>query len=117
MCPLPAVIGRRSLAFMLERTRPRETTNRARLTRIPAVMRAVAIDRFGGPEVLTVHTLPVPVPDAHEVLIAVPTAGVGPWDADIRGGWYPGRKPRFPLVLGTDGSGTIVDAGAGVRRL
>lgn len=30
-------------------------------------MRAAAIDRFGGPEVLSIHNLPVPVPEAGEV--------------------------------------------------
>jgi NADPH:quinone reductase-like Zn-dependent oxidoreductase len=79
-------------------------------------MRAAAIDRFGGPEVLTVHVLPVPALDEGEVLIAVHTAGVGPWDADIREGWYPSGNPRFPLVLGTDGAGTVAAVGAGVRR-
>ena len=52
-----------------------------------------------------------------DVLIAVHTAGVGSWDADIRGGWWPGPgKAKFPLVLGTDGSGTVVAFGSRVRR-
>jgi NADPH:quinone reductase-like Zn-dependent oxidoreductase len=80
-------------------------------------MRAAAIDRFGGPEVLTLHILPVPEIDAGEVLIAVHTAGVGRWDADMREGWSPdGKRPRFPLVLGTDGSGTVAAVGSRVRR-
>jgi NADPH:quinone reductase len=79
-------------------------------------MRAVAIDRYGGPEVLTVHELPVPELGPKEVLIAVHTAGVGGWDADIRDGWSPGGTVRFPLVLGTDGSGTIAQLGTRVRR-
>jgi NADPH:quinone reductase len=79
-------------------------------------MRAVAIDRYGGPEVLTVHELPVPELGPKEVLIAVHTAGVGGWDADIRDGWSPGGTARFPLVLGTDGSGTIAQLGTRVRR-
>jgi NADPH2:quinone reductase len=84
---------------------------------IPHVMSAAAIDHFGGPEVLTLHIVPVPAIDAHEVLIALDTAGVGPWDADIREGWYPGGKPRFPLVLGVDGAGVVVAVGSRVRRL
>src|SRR3981189_1918690 len=89
----------------------------AMTSRIPETMRAAAIDRFGPPEVLTLHTLPVPVPDANEVLMAVHTAGVGSWDADMRGGWWPFGRPRFPIVLGSDGSGTVAGVGARVRRL
>jgi NADPH:quinone reductase-like Zn-dependent oxidoreductase len=86
------------------------------MNKIPKIMRAAAIDRFGGPEVLTVHELPVPEIDANEVLIALHTAGVGPWDAEIRGGWYPGGHPHFPLVLGTDGAGTVAAVGSRIRR-
>src|SRR5467141_5422863 len=86
-------------------------------TNIPKTMNAVAIDRSGGPEVLTMHTLPVPVPTASEVLIAVHSAEVGGWDADMRGGWsMSGKKPRFPLVLGGGGSGTVAAVGSRVRR-
>jgi NADPH:quinone reductase-like Zn-dependent oxidoreductase len=84
---------------------------------IPRTMRAAALDRFGGPDVLTIHELPVPVVAANEVLIAVHVAGVGGWDADMRDGWSPsGRRPRFPLVLGSDGSGVVAARGARVRR-
>src|SRR4030088_758948 len=84
--------------------------------RVPDTMRAAAIDRFGGPEVLTLHTLPVPKVDAGEVLIALHTAGVGSWDADMRAGWWPFGRPRFPLVLGSDGSGWVAAVGSRVRR-
>jgi NADPH2:quinone reductase len=84
---------------------------------IPKIMKAAAIDRFGGPDVLSIHSLPVPVPDAREVLIAVDTAGVGGWDADMREGWSPSGRTRFPLVLGTDGSGTVAAVGSRIRRL
>jgi NADPH:quinone reductase len=83
---------------------------------IPTEMRAAAIDRFGGPEVLTLHVLPVPALDPAEVLIAIDTASVGPWDADMRAGWSPSGRVRFPLVLGTDGAGIIAAVGARVRR-
>jgi NADPH:quinone reductase len=93
-------------------TKPRKPT-------IPTSMRAAAVDRFGPPAVLTLHTLPVPQPGRNEVLIAVHTAGVGIWDASIRdGSWRPqGLRAEFPLVLGTDGSGIVVARGAGVTRL
>jgi NADPH:quinone reductase-like Zn-dependent oxidoreductase len=88
-----------------------------RLHAIPKTMHAVAFDHPGGPEVLSVHVLPVPELDANEVLIAVHTAGVGVWDADIREGWSPGgRRPHYPLVLGSDGSGTVAAVGSRVRR-
>jgi NADPH:quinone reductase-like Zn-dependent oxidoreductase len=79
-------------------------------------MRAAAIDRFGEPEVLTVHELPVPSVGAGEVLIALDTAGVGIWDAQMRAGWYPVVPPPFPLVLGTDGSGRVIAMGEHVHR-
>jgi NADPH:quinone reductase len=84
---------------------------------IPTTMQVMAIDRYGGPEVLSMHTLPVPVPTANEVLIAIHTAEVGGWDAEIRDGYSPdGKKPRFPLVLGAGGSGTVAAVGSRVRR-
>ena len=52
-------------------------------------MRAAAIDRFGRPHVVTPHVLPVPAVESGDVLIAVHTAGVGSWDADMREGWSP----------------------------
>ena len=42
--------------------------------------------------------------------------GVGVWDADIRKGWWPQGKPKFPLVLGSDGAGVVAACGARVRR-
>lgn len=80
-------------------------------------MRAAAIDRFGGPAVLKVRRLPRPAPGPREILIALDTAGVGGWDADIRKGWWPEGRPHFPLVLGTDGAGVVASAGPRVRRL
>jgi NADPH:quinone reductase-like Zn-dependent oxidoreductase len=83
---------------------------------IPATMRAAAIDEFGPPSVLTLHTLPVPTPGPHEVLIAVHAAGVGYWDAKIRDGSWAEDRHRFPRILGTDGAGYIVAEGSGVTR-
>lgn len=84
---------------------------------VPKTMRAAAIDRFGPPSVLKVRKVPTPEPGPGEVLIALDAAGVGVWDTDIRSGWWPEGKPKFPLVPGTDGAGIIVAKGGRVRRL
>jgi NADPH:quinone reductase-like Zn-dependent oxidoreductase len=79
-------------------------------------MQAAAIDRFGPPSELTIHTLPVPKPARGEVLIEVHAAGVGIWDAQIRAGTWATGTERFPLVLGADGAGVVVARGPGVER-
>jgi NADPH2:quinone reductase len=84
--------------------------------KVPNTMRAVAIDRFGGPEVLLVHELPVPRIGPQEVLIAIDTAGVGIWDAKARDGAW-AESDRFPLILGIDGSGVVAAIGSNVKRL
>ena len=81
---------------------------------IPNNMKAAVIDRFGGPEVLHVATIPVPELSGHEVLIRVNTAGVGVWDPWMREGGASSRS--FPLVLGSDGAGTVVAVGPNVHR-
>ncbi|WP_426750367.1 NADP-dependent oxidoreductase [Myxococcus sp. Y35] len=87
-------------------------------TSIPSQMKAAAIDRFGGPEVLGLKTVTVPQVGPGEVLIKVETAGVGIWDSAEREGEMEAMKPRkssFPYVLGTDGAGTVVAVGEGVK--
>ena len=49
-------------------------------------MKVATIRNFGGPEVIVIEDVPVPVPTAGEVLVRVAAAGVGPWDALIREG-------------------------------
>jgi NADPH:quinone reductase-like Zn-dependent oxidoreductase len=117
----PAVIRGREVEnrIMIHGTSARSAAARRAIpSAIPTTMRAAAIDRFGGPEVLSIHRLPVPEPTAQEVLIALDAAGVGIWDTRMRdGGWDEGGEEQFPLVLGTDGAGTVVAVGARVERL
>lgn len=85
----------------------------------PRTMRAVAIDRFGGPEVLKIQMVPVPDLGPDEILIRVEIAGVGEWDPFEREGGYAemmGIEPSFPYVLGSEGAGTVAAVGGQVDR-
>jgi len=88
------------------------TTNRSRRRRaqpfLPTTMRAAALDHVGPASVLKVHDLPLPAIGARDVLIAVDTAGVGSWEPVQRSGEWGVDDAHFPLVLGSDGSGTVV---------
>ncbi len=81
-------------------------------------MKAVAIESFGGVDKMKVLTLPVPQPEKGEVLLKIAFAGVAVWDPIEREGIFAkmmNMKPKFPLVLGSEGSGQVVAAGAGVQ--
>ena len=81
-------------------------------------MRAAAIDRFGGPEMIVLHMLPVPKVEPDEVLIRIESAGVAEWDPFEREGGFVkmlGMTPTFPYVLGTDGAGTVAAVGKQVK--
>jgi len=79
-------------------------------------MKAAAIDRTGPPEVITIHTLPIPKVGPKDVLISLLAAGVGIWDAQIRNGDYSVGSKRFPRVLGFDGAGIVAGVGKGISR-
>ena len=83
---------------------------------IPKDMTAAAIDRFGGPEVLHTQTLPVPQPAPRQVLIRLDCAGIGVWDPYVRSGELELGERKFPRVIGNDGAGEIVAAGAEAKR-
>lgn len=80
-------------------------------------MRAVAIERFGGPETLRLMDLPEPELKAGEVLIQIVASGINPVDWKIREGYLQKLMPHhFPVIQGWELSGVVVDAGAGVTR-
>lgn len=53
-------------------------------------MKAVKIDRFGGPEVMQIADLPVPEPHSGQVRVKVEAAGLNYADLMIRKGYYLG---------------------------
>jgi NADPH2:quinone reductase len=78
-------------------------------------MRAIVVDRFGGPDELRRAELPVPEPGPGQVRVRVAYAGVNPADWKDREGLVAGFfEVSFPHTLGFDAAGTVDATGAGV---
>ncbi len=80
-------------------------------------MRAVVVERFGGPEVLRLAERDRPDPLPTEILVRVRTAGVNPVDASTRAG--KGQADVLgppPFVVGWDVCGVVEAVGRGVTR-
>jgi NADPH2:quinone reductase len=75
-------------------------------------MRAVRVERNGGPEVLTVREIDPPKPEPGEVVIDVAASGVNFADVYQRTGLY---QVPLPFTLGQEGAGTVSAVGADVR--
>jgi NADPH:quinone reductase-like Zn-dependent oxidoreductase len=78
-------------------------------------MKAVFIDRFGGPEVLTYGHQPDPLAGPGQVVVDVVAASINGADWRVRAGQY--AEAKFPLILGRDFSGTVSAAAADVYDL
>jgi NADPH2:quinone reductase len=74
-------------------------------------MRAVLIEKTGGPEVLTLAERPDPEPGPGELLVHVAVSGVNYIDTYFRTGAY---ALDLPAVLGLEGSGTVRAVGSEV---
>ena len=80
-----------------------------------ANMRAIQIQEFGGPEVLRVQEVSIPVPGPGELLVRVRAAAVNPVDTSVRAGRAGGLSgAKLPYVPGFDVSGTVTAIGADV---
>jgi NADPH:quinone reductase-like Zn-dependent oxidoreductase len=80
-------------------------------------MRAIVVERIGGPEALTLAEVEPPEPISTEVLIEVHAAGVNPVDYKTRRGEGVARwAGRPPFSLGWDVAGVVTATGYGVTR-
>ena len=80
-------------------------------------MRAIAIDEYGGPEVLKIQDLDTPVVGPDVVLVRAKAAGVNPVDYKMRQGGLESRFPcHFPLVPGWDVAGVVDKVGPAVTE-
>ncbi len=78
-------------------------------------VKAAYLNRTGPPEVIEYGELPPPKPTRTQCLIKVAAVDVNPIDAYIRSGMIPMPLP-FPMILGRDLAGTVLEAGTGVKR-
>lgn len=76
-----------------------------------ATMRAVVIDAPGGPDVLHLRELPVPIPGPGQVLIRVEAFGLNRSELHFRRGM--GHSGTFPRVPGIEAVGTVEAAPGG----
>jgi len=80
-----------------------------------STMNAVRIHGYGGSNVLTYETAPVPDPGPSDILVAVEATSVNPFDAAMRAGYLAAFMPvEFPFILGTDISGIVTEVGSDV---
>jgi NADPH2:quinone reductase len=78
-------------------------------------MKAIGIEKPGGPEVLKLVELPVPVPGTGELLVKVRAAGINRPDVLQRKGGYP-PPPGAPSTPGLEIAGEVTAVGEGGRR-
>lgn len=80
-------------------------------------MKAIAISRFGGPEVLTVVERPLPEPARGEVRVRIRATAVNRADLLQRMGAYPAPADSPPDVPGLEIAGEVDAVGPAVERL
>ena len=88
--------GNRPIAFAVER-----------------FVKAIRVDRTGGPEVLQLADVPVPSPGPGQALVRQSAAGVNYIDVYFRTGLYP--RP-LPFIDGQEGAGVVEAVGEGVTE-
>jgi len=83
------------------------------------LMHAVYIERYAKNQKPKFGTQPIPTAKANQVLINVKSASLNPRDWLLMRGIYPFKKlaEPFPIILGSDMSGTVVACGRDVTTL
>ncbi|HEY2913224.1 MAG TPA: quinone oxidoreductase [Candidatus Angelobacter sp.] len=77
-------------------------------------MKAIQVQKTGGPEMLTLLDLPVPKPKANEAVVKIAAIGVNFIDIYFREGRYPSP---LPFVDGHEAAGTVVEVGGDVTTV
>ena len=77
-------------------------------------MKAIQVQKTGGPEVLTLVDLPVPKPKANEAVVKIAASGVNFIDVYFREGRYPAA---LPFTDGQEAAGTVTEVGGEVKSV
>ncbi|MER2175545.1 MAG: NADP-dependent oxidoreductase [Carnobacterium sp.] len=78
-------------------------------------MRAVIIEEYGGKEKLKEAEVPMPQPKKHQVIVKERATSINPIDWKLREGYLQQKMPwEFPIILGWDVAGEIVEVGSEV---
>jgi NADPH:quinone reductase len=77
-------------------------------------MKAIQVQKTGGPEALTLMDLPVPKPKANEAVVKIAAIGVNFIDVYFREGRYPAP---LPFVDGQEAAGTVTEVGSEVKTV
>ena len=89
-------------------------------------MKAIRIHAYGGPDVMRLEELPMPVPGPAQVLVRVHAASVNFLDIQKRRGELVGQafyhgaggdEPEFPATLGSQGVGVVETLGPEVNNV
>src|ERR1700730_16015672 len=79
------------------------------------VMKAIRVEKHGGPEVLKlVDIAPIEAPGPGQAVVRIVAAGVNFVDVGQRRGTYPRQVPFTP---GVEGAGVVESVGEGVRSV
>jgi NADPH2:quinone reductase len=77
-------------------------------------MKAIQVQKHGGPEVLTLVDIRVPTPKPNEALVKIAASGVNFIDVYFREGRY---AATLPFVDGQEAAGTVSEIGAEVKTV
>jgi NADPH:quinone reductase len=77
-------------------------------------MKAIRVNEYGGPEVLSYEDVPVPEPGPGEARVRLAASGVNYIDVYQRTGTYP---MDLPFTLGLEGAGEVETVGEGVEEI
>src|SRR5207302_1350874 len=77
-----------------------------------SAMKAIQVQKTGGPEALMFVDLPVPEPKPNEAVVKIAAIGVNFIDVYFREGRYPSP---LPFVVGQEAAGTVSAVGNEVK--